>query len=413
MSSIETFVIGAGQAGLATSYYLTQYQHDHMVLEQSNRGSTVWHRRCWDSFTLVTPNWAFKMPGITNNNVSREAFMSRSEVTGIFENYVNTFKLPVRYNTLVQTVSRTRDGSYIVRTNDDTYTVKNVVIATGFFQHPKILPFAKGISSKIKQLHSSLYRNPASTEEGAVLVIGSGQSGCQIAEELFKAGRKVFLCVGTAGRAPRRYRGKDIIEWLQLTGLFDLTSDQLPPGMGKFNGVPHLTGADGGHTINLHQFARDGMTLLGHLRNAENNKILLAPDLHKSLETVDGFEREATAMIDDYVKKNGLDAPQEVLPQLQYGYEQPLIEQLDLIKEGINTIIWATGYVFDYSMVKLPVLDQDGFPIQSYGVTKYPGLYFVGMPWMPSEKSGFLLGVGESARHIASDIIKQYDLKGV
>jgi putative flavoprotein involved in K+ transport len=253
-----------------------------------------------------------------------------------------------------------------------------------------------------------MYRNPESVAEGAVLVVGSGQSGSQIAEELYQTGRKVFICVGTAGRAPRCYRGKDIIEWLEKVGLFNLTPEQLPPGMGKFDGIPHLSGTGGGHTINLHQFARDGVTLLGHLLGATNNKILIAPDLHRSLEIADQFEVEAANMIDGYIQANGLDAPKANLPQLRDGYEQPMIEELDLEKEGIRTIVWAGGYTFDYSLVKLPVFDKDGFPVQSGGATNYPGLYFVGLPWMPSEKSGFLLGVGESARYIASCITKRH-----
>jgi putative flavoprotein involved in K+ transport len=192
-----------------------------------------------------------------------------------------------------------------------------------------------------------------------------------------------------------------------MTGLFDLTPEQLPPGMGKFDGIPQLSGTRGGHTLNLHQFARDGVTLLGHLRGANNTKITLAPDLQESLKKIDQFELDCTGMIDDYIEKNKLDAPAEDLPQFRDGYEQPIIEELDLKREGINTIIWAMGYRFNYSLVKLPVFDNDGFPVQSKGVTDYPGLYFAGLPWMPSERSGFLLGVEESARHIASCIVEK------
>ena len=404
MEHIETVIVGGGQAGLATSYYLTQHGHEHLVLEQSEKAASVWRNRSWDSFTLVTPNWAFRMPGAENNNTDPDGFMPRNKVIEFFEDYIKGFKLPVKYKTQVRSIEIADHKGYLIQTNEHIYKAKNVVIASGFFQQPKIPGFAAHVSSDIHQLHSSQYRNPALLPEGAVLVVGSGQSGGQIAEELYRAGRKVFLCAGTAGRAPRRYRGKDIIEWLEIIGFFNLTPEQLPPGMGKFDGIPHLSGTKGGHTINLHQFARDGVTLLGHLRGATNHKISMAPDLHKNLEIVDQFEWDATNMIDGYIQANGLDAPTEDLPQLRDGYEQPIIEELDLKKEKINTIIWARGYTFDYSMVKLPVFDQDGFPIQSSGVTHYPGLYFVGIPWMPSERSGFLLGVGDSARHIASCI---------
>jgi putative flavoprotein involved in K+ transport len=411
MKNIETVVIGGGQAGLATSYYLTQHGHEHIILEQADRIANAWRERSWDSLTLVTPNSAFRMPGNEHGIDHPSGFMPLDDIILFFEDYVKKFNLPVVYNTKVLSVAGHADGTYMLKTNGEVYVAKNVVIATGFYQNPKIPSVANNLSIAIKQMHSSAYRRPSSVPEGAVLVVGSGQSGGQIAEELLQAGRKVFLCVGTAGRAPRRYRGKDIIEWLNIVGLFDLTPEQLPPGMGKFDGIPHLTGAQGGHTINLHQFAKDGITLLGHLRFAENDKVMLATDLHNSLQVVDGFEKDVTQAIDEYIRSNSLDIPAEALPQLEHGYHQPLLEELDLSKEGINTIIWATGYTFDYSMVKLSVLDGDGFPIQSHGVTKFPGLYFVGMPWMPSEKSGFLLGVGESARHIAAEIVMQPDFK--
>jgi putative flavoprotein involved in K+ transport len=188
-----------------------------------------------------------------------------------------------------------------------------------------------------------------------------------------------------------------------MIGFFDMTPDKLPFPKEHF-APPHLSGTKGGHTLNLHQFARDGVTLLGHLRGAAGDKVSLAPDLHENLAKADGFELQVQKMVDGYVQASGLDAPAEELPHLRDGYEQPMIEELDLKAAGIHTIIWATGYTFDYSLVKLPVRDQDGFPIQASGVTCHAGLYFVGMPWMPALKSGILAGVGASAEHIVSHI---------
>jgi putative flavoprotein involved in K+ transport len=267
------------------------------------------------------------------------------------------------------------------------------------------------LSPSITQLHSGAYRNPASLPAGAVLVVGSAQSGCQIAEELYRRGRQVYLCTGSAGRLPRRYRGKDGFEWLFRSGFFDMTPDKLPSPKAKFAGIPHVSGAKGGHTLNLHQFARDGVTLLGHLRGAAGDKIHLAPDLHENLAKADQFELNAVKMIDGYVRANGLDAPEEGLPQLRDGYEQPIIEELDFKAAGITSVVWATGYRFDYSLVQLPVRDPDGFPIQTSGVTGYPGLYFVGMPWMPTLKSGILAGVGAAAEHIASKIADGVEIR--
>jgi putative flavoprotein involved in K+ transport len=404
METIETVIVGGGQAGLATSYYLTQHGREHIVLEQAAQAASVWRDQRWDSFTLVTPNWAFRMPGAEHNGANPDGFMSREEIVAYFDRYVERFQPPIQYNTRVLGVEPLDSNGYRVQTPERTFQASNVVIATGFFQQPKIPPFAAGLSPTITQLHSSAYRNPESLPDGAVLVVGSAQSGCQIAEELYQRGRQVFLSTGTAGRVPRRYRGKDVIAWLDQTGLFDLTPEQLPPGMSKYAGIPHFSGTNGGHTLDLHQFARDGVRLLGHLRGAANDTVVLAPDLHENLAKIDQFEREVLTMIDGYIQGHGLDTPPEDVLQLRDGYEQPVVEELDVKVAGVSTLIWAIGYTFDYSLVKLPVRDEDGFPIQTGGVSSRPGLYFVGMPWMPTERSGFLLGVGEAARRIASHI---------
>jgi putative flavoprotein involved in K+ transport len=404
MEYIETVIVGGGQAGLATSYHLTQNGREHLIMEQAPQAAHVWRDERWDSFTLVTPNWSLKLPGAKYNGPEPNGFMPRAEIIAYFEKYVERFQLPVVCNTRVLSIEPLERKGYRVQTSGKTFTAKNVVIATGFFQKPKIPSFASGISPDITQLHSSAYRNPESLPPGSVLIVGSAQSGCQIAEELYQHGRKVFLCTGSAGRAPRRYRGRDVIEWLDIAGVIDLTPEQLPPGMGKFKGIPHFSGTKGGHTLNLHQFARDGVTLLGHLRDAKDDKIFLASDLHENLQAADGFEAGAVQMIDGYIQAHGLDAPLEELPQLRDGYEQAVITELDLKAYDIKTVIWAIGYTFDYRLVHLPVRDGAGFPIQTNGISRYPGLYFVGMPWMPTERPGFLLGVGERAGDIAFHI---------
>ncbi|MGH2616471.1 MAG: NAD(P)-binding domain-containing protein [Thermomicrobiales bacterium] len=404
MERVDTIIVGGGQAGLATSYYLTQQGREHVVLEQAAQPAPVWRNERWDSFTLVSPNWTLKMPDAEYDGPDREGFMPRDEVAAYFERYVDRFGLPVRYNTRVVAVEPSDGVGYRVATPERTFQASNVVMATGFEQSPKIPPFASALSTEVTQRHSSQYRKPESLPAGAVLVVGSAQSGAQIAEELYQRGRKVFLSVGGAGRAPRRYRGRDVGEWLSQLGFFDITPDKLPVPKEHFS-PPHLSGTQGGHTLNLHQFARDGVTLLGHLRGASGHTISLAPDLHESLARADGFEREVQKMIDGYIEAQGIDAPAEELPQLRDGFAQPIVEALDLKASGISSIIWATGYTYDYGLVKAPVFDQDGFPIQTRGVTEQAGLYFVGMPWMPSLKTGFLVGVGECAGHIASQIV--------
>jgi putative flavoprotein involved in K+ transport len=404
MERIETVIVGGGQAGLATSYFLKQGRREHILLEQAAQAGSAWRTGRWDSFTLVTPNWTVRMPGAEYSGPDPEGFLPRDEIVAYFEHYADRFHLPIQYSTRVLSIEQLDGRGYRVDTDAGAYEADNVVMATGYEQLPKIPPFAANLPSHIVKLHSSTYRNPQSLPSGAVLVVGSAQSGCQIAEELYQAGRQVYLSTGaSSGRVPRRYRGQDTFKWLYQLGFFDTTPDKLPVPREHF-AAPHVSGKNGGHTLNLHQFARDGVTLLGHLRGASGHKLSLAPDLHENLGRVDGFEMQARKMIDGYIQARGLDAPLEDLPQLRYGYGQPIIEELDLKATGINTIVWAGGYTFDASLLKLPVMGTDGFPIQTNGAANYPGLYFAGMPWMPTLKTGTLAGVGESARHIAESI---------
>lgn len=405
MEHIETIIVGGGQAGLATSYYLSQHGREHIILDGAAQAGNVWRTGAWDSFTLVTPNWMLKMPGAEYNGPNRDGFMPRAEVVTYFEHYVERFRLPIQYNTYVAMIEPSDHKGYRVQGSEREFEADNVVIATGLARRPRIPSFGASLSVDITQLHSSAYRNPEALPAGAVLVVGSAQSGTQIAEELYKNSRQVFLSTGSAGRAPRRYRGKDVLEWLFLSGFFDLTPDKFPFPKGHF-AAPHLSGTNRGHSLNLHQFARDGVILLGHLRGALGDQVSLALDLHENLAKADGFELQLQKMVDGYIMGNGIAAPSEELPQLRDGYAQPVIEELDLKASGISTVIWATGYASDFEFVKLPIFDQDGFPIQMCGVTRYPGLYFVGMPMMPSLKSGILAGVGESAKYIASHIAK-------
>lgn len=403
---VETIVIGGGQAGLSMSYFLAQAGREHAVLEQAAASGEAWRNHRWDSFTLVTPNWTFKLPGAEYQGDAPDGFMPRDEIVSRFEQYVERYHLPVLYNTPVASVERLGDGEkYRITTSAETYLADQVVVATGLFQQPKTLPFSANLPTGILQLHSDEYHNPDALPPGAILVVGSGQSGCQIAEELYQSGRKVYLSTSGAGRVPRRYRGQDIVWWLDRNGFFDRTADRLPSPKDRFAANPHLSGKDGGHTLNLHQFARDGVTLLGHIRGAQDGKIWLAPDLRDNLARSDRAETEILKMIDDYIQSMGLDAPPEELQKLEDGYTVEILTELDLHRAGIATVIWAIGYQFDFSLVRLPVVDDFGYPLQNQGMTAYPGLYFLGLPWLRTFKSGLLLGVGQDAALVASKII--------
>jgi putative flavoprotein involved in K+ transport len=248
------------------------------------------------------------------------------------------------------------------------------------------------------------YKNPSLLPDGAVLVVGTGQSGAQIAEELYQSGRKVYLSIGSAGRVPRRYRGRDINDWFTRMGMFDTKVEELKSPGDKFQPHPQISGKNGGESLNLHQFARDGVVLLGHVRDVRDGRLTITPDLKETLAKVDQFEINALRAVDDYIARTGLNAPAQTVPQLRDGYAQDVITELDLKATGISSIIWATGYSFDFGLVKLPVVDSDGYPIQARGVTDYDGLYFVGMPWLHSRRSGILFGVGDDAAYIAQHI---------
>lgn len=405
---IETVIIGGGQAGLAISYYLSLRDRAHVVLEQAKQAGNSWRNHRWDSFTLNTPNWQSALPGATISSANPNGFLSRDEVVQYFEKYVDSFHLPVRYGVRVHGVTKSEASkTYVVKTSAGTFEARNVVIATGLYQKPKRPAFSADFPAQVKQIHSDEYRSPQSLPLGAVLVVGSAQSGAQIAEELYQSGRKVYLSVSRAARVPRRYRGKDANWWHDRMGDYERTVDQLPSPQAKFASKPMISGTNGGHTLNLHQFARDGVTLLGRIQGVKDGRVILAQDLRENLARADKFEEDFVKSVDEFIAKNGLDAPEEVLPKLEDGYNVEQVSELDLKELNINTVIWATGYSFDFGMVRLPTFDGDGYPIQKRGITCYPGLYFIGLPWLHNAKSGLLFGVAEDAAYIASAISRE------
>lgn len=404
IENVETVVIGAGQAGLSLSYFLTQASLEHLVVDKETSPGAAWQAR-WDSFTLVTPNWTFRLPGMSYQGSDPDGYMPKQEILHTFDCYAAQFNLPLRLGVEVTCVEMlSQPAGFKVTTASGVILARNVVMATGLFQTPKVPEYASSIRAEIFQLTSDKYQRPELLPPGGVLVVGSGQSGCQIADELLRAGREVYLSTGSAGRAPRRYRGKDIITWLDETGFFNRTSAVLPNSRARFTANPHLSGYGGGRDLNLYEFANNGMHLLGHIRGTEEHSLSFAPDLQENLVRTDQFETNLLKMIDEYIARSNTNAPAAALPIVHKRGSYPEITRLNLASAGISSVIWAIGYSFDFRIVRLPVLDGDGYPIQVNGATGFPGLYFLGLPWLTRTKSGLLLGVAEDAAMVADQI---------
>jgi len=397
-------IIGGGQAGLALSYKLRQREIEHIILEQGRVGET-WRSKRWDSFTLVTPASLILLPGFPDIGGDPNRFLSRDEFVSYLERYASSFNAPLHCGIRVTAVEKNLTGEFLLRLADGVLETKVLVVATGGYRSPQKPSFSRFLPEDVLQLNPEQYRNPDQIAAGAILVVGSGQSGAQIAEELHHAGRRVFLSVGRAGRWPRRYRGKDVNVW--LTEMDQRTIDMMPEPKPRFDSNPHLTGRDGGREINLRHLGRQGVTLLGRMCGVEGDNLHFENDLEENLLKADNRVVSVKQEVDRFIEREGLKVPTEVsAADIAPGEGIPPepILQLGLRRERINTIIWATGYRFDFGWIKLPVLDETGFPLHSRGVSPQQGLYFIGLPWLYRATSSGLIGVGEDADYIANHI---------
>lgn len=406
---IDTLVIGGGQAGLATSYWLTRAGIRHLVLERQERLGGSWHDR-WDSFCLVAPNYTLLLPGMPYAGPDPEGFLPRDEVVRYVRDYAAKVEAPLRMGTAVGRLAAA-NGGLEACCGDTTFVARNVVLATGPYQRPKVPAMSRRMTSRVQQIHSHHYRRPAQLAEGGVLVVGTGQSGTQIAEELHQAGREVHLAVSTCPRVPRRYRGRDVIWWLlqwflhgREAGVPFPTVDDLPSPAARFGCFPHVSGKDGGHDIDLRRMARMGVRLYGRLESASGTCVRFSDDLPERLAAVDkGFDEHLRPGFDAYIAAAGIDAPPDDRPPSD-GYVPPTKTELDLDAAGIGAVVWATGYDMDFGWVDLPVMDEWGYPRHTRGVTTYPGLYAVGLRWLYTEPSSVFAGVGADAAHVVEHI---------
>lgn len=405
-TSIDTLVVGAGQAGVAVSEHLSKLGVPHLVLER-DRIAERWRTGRWDSLVANGPAWHDRFPGLEFDDLNPDAFASKDRVAAYFEAYAKKFNAPIRTGVEVRSVVRNahRPG-FTVETSDGVIEAQRVVVATGPFQRPVMPPIAPK-TDKLFQIHSADYRNPEQLLAGGVLVVGAGSSGVQIADELQRAGRKVILSVGPHDRPPRAYRNRDFCWWLGVLGEWD--AEAMRPG--KEHVTIAVSGARGGKTVDFRRLAHEGMTLVGLTKSfSDEGLVTFESDLAANIKAGDESYLSLLNAADAYIEHNGLDLPEEpaardVLPDPDC-VKNP-IHHLDLIGAGITSIIWATGYSVDYTWLKVNAFDEKGKSRHQRGVSSEPGIYFLGLPWLSRRGSSFIWGVWHDAKHVAGHIATQ------
>ncbi len=410
---LDVAVIGAGHAGLSISYFLKQLGLKHLVIERGKVGNT-WRTQRWDSFKFNTPNRFNLLPGMKNNFMDPEGFCSSEDFVACLENYHKENALPVMEHSEVLEVENNSNSplfSLLVSQNGQkkSYLSHQVVVASGS-QNVKTIPdLANRIPPHVTQLHASEFRNAKTLPEGAVLIVGSAQSGVQIAEDLMREGRKVYIATSKVARAPRRYRGKDIIEWFQQIGFMDQHPDDLPdPEMLKVK-QPQISGVGKrGKTVSLQELSQKGAIILGKLDKADGNHLFFQNNAGDHIKFADGFSAKIKEMVDEFIKKSPIQAPEPEEDPADYPDENAnctsSFTSLNLNQHQISSIIWATGFGGDFNYLKFQVINADGSLKHHNGVSEMEGLYFLGLPWLRKRKSGIIMGIEEDAQYISKKI---------
>lgn len=414
MESFDVIVVGGGQAGLGTSYFLKKFGINHIIFERG-RVAETWRSQRWDSFAVNTPNKYNHLPGDPYQGNKPDSFYLRDELISYFQNYSDKFNLPIRTGVTVTNVYKERDIFVVEAKNQGGESLRteaaNLVVASGIMQTANYPKLKKLLPKNIKQYHSSTYRNPSSLPKGAVVVVGGGQSGVQIAEELVNSGKEVFLASSKVGRLPRRYRGKEIMFWWEEIGYWDEVEedDRGKPLEITTGALPNISGVGPmGHTISYQALAKMGVKILGRLIGVEDEILIFDEKAKEYIQFGDEASKQYKKAIDDYLEKNNIDAPPvdsdpADLPDYE-GESAANISRLNINDADVRSIIWATGFKPNFYWLDLPVFDKDGKPIHENGIAKLKGLYFIGFPWISKRRSGIIGGIEEDALRIVKNI---------
>jgi putative flavoprotein involved in K+ transport len=402
---IEVLVVGAGQAGVAMSEHLSSYGVPHLVVER-HRIAERWRSERWDSLVTNGPVWHDRFPGLQFPDLGPDDFATKDQVADYFVAYAEKIGAPIRCGVEVTSVHKNagRPG-FRVETSDGVIDARYVVAATGPFQRP-VIPALVPDGAGPMSVHSSSYHRPQQLPDGAVLVVGAGSSGVQIADELQRSGRPVYLSVGPHDRPPRRYRGRDFVWWLGVLGKWEAAT----PPLGAEHVTIAVSGARGGYTIDFRGLAASGIRLLGRAVSFDNGTMRFAPDLGDNIASGDANYLSLLDEADAYIERNGVDLPEEpearILGPAPECVTNPVLE-LDLARAGVTSIVWATGFSVDYSWLNVDAFDENGKPKHQRGVSSEPGVYFLGLPWQSRRGSSFIWGVWHDAKYLADHIRTQ------